>query len=73
MFAYLLIAKHKLQDQQILTISLSSSDLDINHHATDKAKIEFKSKRKEIIAENYPNKLFCVFFLNVSFLLHGHV
>ena len=51
-FAYLVIAKHKFQDQQISTVSLSSSDLVTNHHKTDKAKIKFKSKRTEIIVEN---------------------
>ena len=62
-FAYLLIAKYKLQDQQISTISLSNSDLATNHHMTDKAKIKFKCERTEITEENYPYKLLRLFLI----------
>ena len=73
MFTYLLIAKHKLQDQLISTLSLSNSDLVTNHHKTDKAKIKFKSKRTEIIEENYSNKLLRFYKKIVPLLLHAHV
>ena len=60
-FAYLSIAKHKLQDQHFSTISLSNSDVSTNHHKREKVKIKLKKERTEIKEESYSNKLLCFF------------
>ena len=68
-YRFVLLSKNKTvcssldsKTQQILTISLRNSDLLTNHHKTDKAKNKFKSKRTEIMEENYPNTNCCIPF-----------